>query len=391
MDPNQRIKDLLEKTLSRYSSLINLFHEKPLLIFWEVTKACPLTCIHCRAESILEPLPGELSTEEGYRLIDDVLGFGKPYPILVFTGGDPLMRRDIYDLLRYAKSRDLRIGVALTVSERLDNEKLYTLRRIGVDAVSISLDGAFPETHDYIRRSRGNYYRTIEVIKKVIELGFSYEVNTLIWKRSLIEIPELARLLRSIGANTLEAFFYVPVGRGLSYFPELELSPEEYEVAINILLDLFLYGFTIRFVEAPFYRRVLIERLAGSEYRHPLYLKLRERLRELLGEPPEKDLSKYSFTPTRDGQGIIFVAYNGDIYPSGYLPYKLGNVKEDNIVDIYRNHPILKAIRDSEFRGKCGECIFKRICGGSRSRAYAYYKDPLGEDPACIITHRKVL
>jgi len=363
------------------------FHEKPLLVFWETTKACMLACKHCRASAILKPLPGELSTEEGLKLIDDIAGFGKPLPILVFTGGDPLMRADIWDLIAHAKSHGFRVAVAPAVTPMLKRETLAKMLDAGVNGISISLDGARPETHDGIRGIKGVFKQTINVIKEAIEIGLGVQVNTAIMRDNVEELADLVKLLIDIGVSTWEVFYLVPVGRAQR---SLDLSPMEWEDVSHFLYEASKYGILVRTTEGPMFRRVAITRrlleLAGHNPDEvlkpgPLYQRLINRLRNLLGEPRSKPLA--TTTGTRDGKGILFVSYDGTVYPSGFMTYPLGNVRTKSIVEIYRDNTLLSAIRSARFRGRCGVCEFRDICGGSRARAYTLQADPLGEDPAC--------
>lgn len=359
--------------------LIRRFHEAPLLVFWESTKACPLACKHCRADAILKPLPGELTTQEGKRLIEQVAQFGDPKPLLIITGGDPLMRADLFELVDYANSLSVPVSLAPAVSPNLTPEVMKEMKQAGVKSVSISLDGAFPETHDELRGVPGSYKETVTAIRTAVEIGLPVQVNTVVWRKSLGELPDVAYLLKNLGVKIWEVFFLIVTGRARE---ELDITPEEYEAAVQFLVDVSTYGFQVRTVEAPFYRRAKLERMEGKVYDHPLHLQLVDRLRKLLG-PPTRGVDP-TIVPTRDGFGIIFVAYDGTVHPSGFLPYPLGNVRRQSLVEIYRNHPLLQKMRRGEFGGRCGVCRYKDICGGSRARAFAYYKDPLAEDPACI-------
>lgn len=344
------------------------FERAPHLVFWEVTKACPLVCKHCRANAINEPLPGELTTEEGKRLLEEIAKFGKV--VIVFTGGDPLSRKDIFELINYARSLGLVVSIAPSPSYKLTRDTIRKLKEAGVTYMSVSLDGAKPETHDWLRGLTSFKY-AIDGIKYGLEEGINVQVNTLVWKGSYPELPLIVKLLKDLGVKVWEVFFLIPVGRGTL---ELDIPAEKYKEVIDFLVEATRYDMVVRTVEAPFFRR------AKLEYKpviNPLILKLRE----LLGEP-KKDVDK-SIIPTRDGSGVIFIAYNGDVYPSGFLPISLGNVREKSIIDIYRNSELLKAIRMGKLEGKCGRCNYVNICGGSRARAYAIYNDPLAEDPAC--------
>jgi radical SAM protein len=369
------------------------FNNKPLLIFWELTRACKLKCRHCRADAILNPLPDELTLDEGFNVIDDIKGFGKPYPTLILTGGDPLMKKGFEDILRYAYENGIPLGIAPTVSELLTESILKTLLKYDVKHVSISLDGGYPYTHDYIRGLNGHFEATIETLRKLIGLGFNVQVNTLVCRVNVLELPEILNLLLRMNVKVWELFFLVKVGRGV----EVEdLNPQEYEDTLHFLYDALSYGVNVRTVEAPFFRRVILTR-SKSDTGNPsvdditqkyglsrLYKMLAAKLEEV-GHVKIQNVNVGVRRPaTRDGYGVIFIAYNGDIYPSGFTPLKLGNVKDGSIVDVYRSNKILQTIRLSVFKGRCGICEYRHICGGSRARAFATRGDVLDEDPACI-------
>ncbi len=363
------------------------YDEKPLLVFWETTKACLLACKHCRAKAIREPLPGELTTEEGKRLIEMVAEFGKPYPILIFTGGDPLMRRDIWELIAYAKSLGLRVGLAPSVTPLLTEEAIKRIKSVDVDAVSISLDSPVPEVHDSIRGYPGIWKRTVEVIRRFVEEGVRVQVNTVVMRDTVMHLADMVPLLLDLGVHTWEVFYLVPVGRAQE---EQMLSPQEFEDVSHFLYEASKYGILVRTTEGPMFRRVSWIRRALEEKGidpdevlkpGPLYGKLVSRLRERLGEPRGKPMAQT--VGTRDGKGIVFVGYDGRVYPSGFMEFHVGNIREKSLVELYREHPLLKRIRAAEFKGRCGLCEFRDICGGSRARAYHVTGDPLGEDPAC--------
>jgi len=361
-------------------------NDRPILVFWETTKACPLSCRHCRANAILKPLPGELTTREGIKLIDDVAAFGKPYPVMVFTGGDPLMRSDIYELMGHAKDMGVPVALSPAVSSSINEESLSMIKELGVSSVSISLDGASPETHEFVRRIEGHFNQTINAMRMLRGFGIPFQVNSTVMKMNVHELPALFKIVKDSGANAWEVFFLIHVGRGTG----LEsLDPLEAEDVVNFLYDASMFGVQIRTVEAPFYRRALLQRYAvetgkvKAELRlGPLYEKLRRGLHELMSGV-EREPIKPQFARTRDGNGIIFVGYDGTVTPSGFLPLPLGNVRKEGIAKIYRENPILQAIRRAEFKGRCGACEYRFMCGGSRSRAFTESGDPLGEDPLC--------
>ena len=362
------------------------FDLAPMLVFWETTRACGLACRHCRAEAISEALPGQLSAAEGIRLIDDLARFGPHTPVLVFTGGDPFMRADLFDLAERARSRGLPIGFAPSVTPLLTRDAAIRMREVGAKTVSISLDGALPATHEGIRGVGGHFRRTEEAVRMLVEEGHTVQINTTVMRRNANELADVAALVHEWGAHIWEVFFLIRVGRGVDLE---ELEPAENEDVVQFLYDASRYGYIVRTVEAPFFRRVVAWRkdteLDGDPALRfglgPLYAGLSGRVRKLLGPP--RGAARAQSVGTRDGKGILFVSHAGDVHPSGFLPVRLGNVRIDDIVRVYRESALLRAIRGSEFSGRCRACQFSDPCGGSRARAFAAGKDPLGEDPAC--------
>jgi len=378
------------------------FDERPILVFWESTKACLLACKHCRAEAVSTPAPGELSTAEAERFIDSLIEFGRPYPVLIFTGGDALMRDDIFHLVSYAKSRHIPVGMAPSVTPRLTKENIEQMKSLGVKAVSISLDGALASTHETIRGISGHFVDTVAQLRRLVDAGFDVQVNTAVMKDNVQELPALVELFKDIGVKIWEVFFLIHVGRGKE---SAELSAEQCEDVSHFLYEASAYDLIVRTVEAPFFRRVIVNRkdeevtaqggpdtavtgeleatksVAEKYHLGDLYVSLSKELRQRLGAPSSPPQAQTS--GTRDGKGIIFVAHDGTVYPAGFLPVDLGNVKSASIAEIYRNNPVLQAIRSAKFQGKCGVCEYRDLCGGSRSRAFAHHQDALAEDPSC--------
>jgi len=360
--------------------------EKPLLVFWETTKACPLACIHCRANAITRPLPGELSHAEALDLIRQVAEFGRPYPVLVLTGGDPLMRSDLWELVEEARSLGIPVAMAPSPSRQL-LENIDNIVREGVSAVSISIDHPDPVVHDSVRRYQGSWEAATTAVRELLRRGVSVQVNTAVMRSTVRGLPGMARLLRELGVRTWEVFYLVPVGRAGA---EEDLSPAEWEDVSAFLYEVSRYGVRVRTSEGPMFRRVaLLLNYASRTGAEPsglvrtgkLYLELVDELRKLMGEPGPQAL--FETSGTRDGKGIIFISHDGMVYPSGFLPVPVGSVRRGRLVDIYRGSPLLRRLRAAELRGRCGACEFREICGGSRARAFAYYGDPLAEDPAC--------
>ena len=358
----------------------------PILAFWETTKACRLACRHCRATALPYALPGQLTTEDGMKLIQDLASFQTRALILVLTGGDPLMRPDLFELAAEARSKGLPVALSPAVTPLLNEKTMSRALELGIRSVSISLDGACAATHEGVRQVADHFAQTRAALELLVRMGFKVQVNTTVMRENVTELPQIAALLSQVGVHIWEVFFLIPVGRGAAVHV---ISPTEGEDVAHFLFDVSRYGLVVRTVEAPFFRRVSAwRREAGldtdpAEHFHlgPLYRKLSAELIERLGGP--RGTSFAQTAGTRDGKGIIFVSHDGDVWPAGFLPVSLGNVRHESIVDIYRDHPLLKAIRAGAFQGRCGRCEYRDLCGGSRARAFAIHRDPLAEDPAC--------
>jgi len=355
------------------------FSQRPMLVFWETTRACLLACRHCRASATTQAPPGELSTAEGRALIDQVADFGRPYPILVLTGGDCLLRPDLSALVEYAVSLGVPVCLSPSVTQLLDAAMIDWIARSGVRAVSVSLDGCRPRTHDGVRGIAGHFQATITAISQLADAGITVQVNTTVMDSNVDDLPEIAAQLARARAHIWEVFFLVQVGRGTATAP---LTAAGHEDVCHFLYDASAYGFIVRTVEAPFFRRVAAARRAGAAAPDSaLYRSLADRLTDLLG--PGTGRPSAHTAPTRDGKGIVFVAHDGEVYPAGFLPLGLGSVRTRSLREIYRHDPLLRSIRAATFTGRCGRCEYADLCGGSRARAYAATGNPLGEDPAC--------
>jgi AdoMet-dependent heme synthase len=353
--------------------------QRPILVFWETTRACQLSCRHCRASAVAQPLPDELTTTEGLHLLESLTGFGKPYPVVILTGGDVLMRADLLELLDAAKDLGLHVAISPSVTPRLEPEVLARVRAAGVKVASLSLDGASAATHEALRGVPGHFERTLAALRLLRDQGFTVQVNTVVRPENVLELPEIAALVHDAGASIWEVFFLVRVGRGRA-LPEL--APGENEEVCHFLVDASRYGFIVRTVEAPFFRRVVASRETDPRpHAGPLYEHLAERLGQLLGDPRGEPRAQTK--GTRDGKGIVFVAHNGNVHPAGFLPLTIGNVRDESLVELYRSSTLLRDIRAARFHGRCGGCEYADLCGGSRARAYATSGDPLGDDPAC--------
>jgi len=347
------------------------FDQSPFLIIWEMTRACPLACIHCRASAQREPLPGELTTQEGKKLIDDVVEMG--CPILIFSGGDPIQRKDLCELVSYAKNKDLRTATIPAASEYLTKDVLQNLKNAGLDQVAFSLDYPKEDLHDQFRKTPGAFQKTLQAVTWAKEVGLPVQINTVITAGTLPYLEEMANLVNHLGIVFWEVFFLVPVGRGKELPP---LSAELCEEAFQKLYSFHQNAkYILKVTEAPHYRRYVAQ-MEGTGTQLAPRLRKSEGPGATMGHAPRA---------VNAGSGFMFVAYNGEASPSGFLPKAAGNVKKQSLAELYRTTPLFQDLRNPEkLLGKCGRCEFKKICGGSRSRAFAMTKNPFASDPWCV-------
>lgn len=341
------------------------FAAAPLRVYWELTRACDLACRHCRAEAIPRRDPRELSTEEGCRFLAALTEFGPPAPHVIFTGGDPLKRPDLWELVVYGTGLGLPISLAPSATAALTRPVIRLLKSLGIEAMSLSLDGSTAKIHDGIRQVRGCFIRTMEAALDTMAAGIPLQINTLVTAENVDDLPDLHRLIGVIGAARWSLFFLIPVGRGVVLG---QVDPSLCEELLHWLFDVSRESpFLITTTEAPHYRRVVLQRMRkGVE-----------------GDEAGARPSRRGFG-IRDGNGIMFVSHTGAVQPSGFLPLVAGNVRTESPVKIYRDSPLFQRLRQPErFQGRCGHCEFREICGGSRARAYAASGNPFSEDPLC--------
>jgi AdoMet-dependent heme synthase len=333
------------------------FPHSPLLVFWELTRACDLVCQHCRACAQPRRHPNELDTERSLALIDSLGAFPKP-PMLVLTGGDPLKRDDLDLLIQRAVGRELRVALTPSATPLLTRDALSRLKDIGLSAIALSLDGIDAKTHDAFRGVPGSYARTLDAMAHATELGFHVQINTTVSRENLSQIDAMAASLGNFAISTWSVFFLVPVGRGLM---EKRLSPVQYEMVFaKLLKHSRVQNYRIKTTEAPHYRRFVSQQV------------------------PEQVAKSVLMAPTNDGRGVMFVSHVGDIYPSGFLPRCCGRFPNQSVVETYQHSPLFVDLRDAtKLKGKCGACPYNTVCGGSRARAYAVTRDPLAAEPDC--------
>jgi AdoMet-dependent heme synthase len=343
------------------------FDRAPFVIAWELTRACAYACAHCRADAQPRRDPNELDTDEAHALIERLARFGS-HPILVLTGGDPLMRRDLFDLARHATDSGLRVSLTPTATALPTRKRMREAREAGIRRVAFSVDAASPDAHDRFRGFEGSFARTLAAIANARAEGMAIQINTTVCGENAGELPWLVELLEQWGAVQWSLFFLVPVGRGVRL---AMLAPSSHEAVLEWLCDISrLVPFDIKATASPQYRRIVHRRsfgVSGAGY----------RFADGLNRPP-------SGKGVNDGRGFMFISHTGEVMPSGFLPVSAGNVRESDPVDLYRDSALFRALRDSDaLQGKCGLCEFRSVCGGSRARAYAVSGDPLASDPSC--------
>jgi radical SAM protein len=334
--------------------------------------------------------PRELTTEEGKALLDRIAAFGDPSPLVVFTGGDPLRRPDIAELVAYGTRIGLVVSLTPSGTAAATAEKLRALKDAGLARLAVSLDGAGAESHDAFRRVRGSHRNTLRIIEHARALGLGLQINTTVCRQTVAELPALVEQVTGFGVLLWALFFLIPVGRAQA---EQGLTADEIEEVLHWAADLQpRVPFGIKTTEAPQYHRVVESGQSSSSFssssagaqKWPPH----SSSPQTLGEPPSGPGRGRS--PMRagravtDGNGFVFVDHVGNICPSGFLPMPAGNVRRDDLVAVYREHPLFLALRDPAQLGeRCGRCEWRERCGGSRARAYALGGDPLAEDPGC--------
>lgn len=345
----------------------HVYHRAPRNVYWESTIACDLACRHCRANAIACAPPDELTTAEGRALMDDIKVMGS---MLILTGGDPMKRQDLFELIGYARSIHLPVSITPSTTPTLDAEDVARFRELGVAAMGLSLDGPSASIHDAFRGVEGTFQHSMDALAWAREHRIPVQINTTVTRDTLPHLPAMYDLLRQRGAPPVRRwslFLLIPVGRGAEL---LAPSPDEVE-------ELFAWvyrtaagaPFHVSTVEAPHYRRFWIQ----------------QRLRE---GTPASEIARFGKRMgfgVRDGNGVVFVSHVGDVHPAGFLPFpRLGNVRETPLSTIYRTAPDLLVLRDMDrLHGRCGGCEYRWACGGSRARAWAATGDLLGSDPLC--------
>lgn len=343
------------------------FDDAPFLVIWELTQACDLACVHCRACAIANRNPLELTTTEGFRLLESIREFGDP--LMVFTGGDPLKRPDVFPLLERSVELGLRTTITPSATPLLTAAAIDSFQRCGVARMALSLDGPDALSHDGFRRVEGSFARTRFALDYARQIGLPTQVNTTVTRHNLARLDEIASLVQASGARLWSVFFLVATGRASA---SQDLTAQEYEAVFAYLYNLSKSAsFDIKTTEAQHYRRYVAQqrkaenRPGASPHLPPGIIQRQAGI--------------------NDGKGFVFISHTGEIYPSGFLPISAGNVRRDSLAAVYRQSPLFQTLRNADhLHGKCGDCEFRNLCGGSRSRAFSLTGDFLAEDPRCI-------
>ncbi|MFC4405935.1 TIGR04053 family radical SAM/SPASM domain-containing protein [Haloarchaeobius iranensis] len=352
--------------------------ERPFVLVWELTQACELACEHCRADAQPRRHPDELTTTEGRQLLDEARGFADGQ-IVVLSGGDPLARDDAVDLVDYGTEQGLRMTMTPSGTSSLTRDRLDDLADAGLRRLALSIDGGSAAAHDAFRGESGSFESTVRAARQAREAGLPLQVNTTVCADTVAELPAVRDLVDELGAVLWSVFFLVPVGRGRLLDP---VPPQRADRVMGWLHDVREDAdFGVKTTEAPQYRRVGLQRRQGDGTGGAPG-DGSDGAPSSRGDGPPAGIGRR--TGITAGDGFAFVSHVGEVYPSGFLPEPAGDVRDESVVDIYRDAPLFERLRDADaLRGKCGACEFRAVCGGSRSRAYAHTDDPLESDPLC--------
>ena len=342
------------------------FDQAPMLVIWEVTQACDLACVHCRASAQSERHPHELTTGQGYALLDEIRSFGEP--LMVFTGGDPLKRPDLLDLVKYSVKIGLRTNVTPSATPLLTPEAIDAFKAAGVSRMAISVDGPDAATHDEFRGIPGTFDRAMLALRYARDIGLDTQFQTTVTRRNMHRLPEVAEIVKEVRSKMWSLFFLIVTGRALE---DDDLQAPEYEKVFEFMYELSKTApFGIKTTEAMHYRRYVAQRIKAEHG---------------ITENENAKGVAWRTAGVSDGKGFAFVSHTGEIFPSGFLPVSGGNVLRDRLTEVYRTSSLFRSLRDTTQRGgKCGLCEYQKVCGGSRSRAFAFTGDYLAEDPRCI-------
>jgi AdoMet-dependent heme synthase len=351
----------------------------PRVVAWEVTRACPLACIHCRAEAQKDPDPRQLTTHEGLALLENIASMGGP-TVVILTGGEPLTRSDIFELAEYGSRRGLHMVTSPDDGRLLTPETVARLKASGIQRISFSLHYPDAEENDFFARTPGAFAAAMQGLANLRAGDLTFQINTTITRRNADRLPQMYELVKSLEPVTWDLFFLIPTGRARMMQAD-EMPPDQYEHTLNWLYDLQATApFPVKQTCAPHFRRVERQRIKaeGGDERNGRHMSQHFAASEYTHRHSAGSRGCMS------GNGFVFVSHVGDVQGCGYLPLVAGNVRETPFSEIYRTSPLFLDLRDaSKLAGKCGICEYKQICGGCRARAYAATGDYLDEEPYC--------
>ncbi|RIV21851.1 TIGR04053 family radical SAM/SPASM domain-containing protein [Alicyclobacillaceae bacterium I2511] len=355
------------------------FHQNPFIVIWEITRACQLHCLHCRAEAQRHRDPSELSKQEGLHLIEQIAAMD--HPLLVFTGGDPLEREDLFDFIRYGRQQGLHVAITPSATPRVSREAIARAKEAGLSRWAFSLDGSTAEIHDRFRGTRGSYDLTLNALHILQELQIPIQLNTSLSRYNKDDLGKIADLAETYAAMTWSVFSLVPTGRARQ--GDMLSAGEHEQVMEWLYRQSLVRPFVIKTTEAPEYRRVQLqhvrERDQGPQAQNSAGVAHAFRTARVFSSDPLRARQGVG-----DGNGFVFVSHTGEVHPSGFLPVSAGNVRHTPLAEIYRNSPVFQQLRNPNLlKGKCGKCEFRQTCGGSRARAYGVTGDYLESDPSC--------
>ncbi|MCL4329458.1 MAG: radical SAM protein [Candidatus Thermoplasmatota archaeon] len=356
----------------------------PSILFLETTRACEYTCLHCRAESQPNPSDGELTVEELKSIVDEIVEFDGERPEIVITGGNLMLKPGIRDLISYISSKGLKFSLSPAASLLVDYDFINFAANAGLSSISLSLDFPTDNGAGNLRDPRHSIDLIRQISEMAIKSGIRVQINTTVYEGNVNELPGILKIIKSMGISTWEVFFLIRTGRAIGLN---DLGPKEYMQVNSWLADLSRYGMNVRTVEGPVFRAIKAIRSISPEILEgPLYDKLSEETYRLLGMKVEDRKPDLPTSGQRSQfRGTLFIGSNGNVYPSGLLTYLAGNIRNVKLKEIISNHTDLLDWKNSgSIKGKCGNCGFLRICGGSRARAYTYEGDPFASDPMCL-------
>ncbi|MDR3726492.1 MAG: TIGR04053 family radical SAM/SPASM domain-containing protein [Terracidiphilus sp.] len=347
------------------------FNERPFIAIWEVTQACDLACVHCRASAQPDRNPLELSTDEGKQLIDQIAAL--KVPVFVLTGGDPIKRPDLFELIGHARAVGVRVSLTPSATPLLTRGIVVRLKEAGLARLAVSMDGASAATHDAFRGMTGSFARTLDAVRWANEIGLPVQINTTFSRRNIGEIDAIVALMAALKITLWSVFFLVPTGRGK--LDDL-LSADEFEQVFAKVYRLSkTANFDIKTTEAQHYRRYVLQQKVAERKTGTAVPAMQEKAADALGRAPRG---------LNDGKGFVFISHTGEVFPSGFLPMSAGNIRQQELASIYRESPLFQSLRNtSNLEGKCGACEFKEICGGSRARSHALTGNVHAEEPCC--------